>query len=59
MQVQHNWYANCAKCGKVQLKREMQVLFTAESRYLAPRVLCHLCPSCYAAMLDELEITEK
>lgn len=50
----HNWYAECAKCGKWKLKREMQAIKVGNYN---PKHLCWLCDGCFAAMLDELEVS--
>lgn len=57
--VDHMWYASCARCGIVQLKRDMRPLYTAPTRYQSPRILCHLCEACFFRLLDEWEIPEK
>jgi len=53
----HNWYATCAKCGVWQEKKEMEKLYYSEERYSPPKVLCHLCKSCFLLLLDELEVS--
>lgn len=55
--MSHNWYAYCAKCGKVQEKKEMRRLYTTEHTYGTPKILCFLCQSCFCALLDELEVS--
>ena len=54
--MSHNWYAHCAKCGRLQEKKVMQKLYIGD-RYHAPKILCHLCQLCFCALLDELEVS--
>ena len=56
--VEHNWYAHCAKCGKVQRKMDMKKLYASVGTSCpVPKILCHLCQSCFCALLDELEVS--
>ena len=55
----HNWLAACPECGRVGEKKEMRPLFTAETRYAPPRILCYLCQSCFCRLLDKWEIPER
>lgn len=58
MKMGHNWYTHCAKCGTFHRKRDMRAIYTAVSSYTPPKLLCHLCQSCYCTLLDEWEIGE-
>lgn len=51
------YIAICAKCGKEGLKRNMTALYVKEGSCGLMRVLCHLCPRCMPALLDELEVS--
>ena len=48
---------NCAKCGREGLKRNMPTLLARQSTYSPVRTLCHLCPTCFVELLDELEVS--
>lgn len=56
-EIQHNWYAACAKCGRVREKKTMNRLYYSVERYGTPKVLCFLCESCFCTLLDEWEIS--
>lgn len=47
----------CAKCGVEGLKQNMVTLLIRESSGSPVRTLCHLCKSCFPALLDELEVS--
>ena len=56
-EIQHSWYAHCAKCGRMQEKKRMQRLLYVADRYGTPRILCFLCEPCFCTLLDEWEIS--
>ena len=57
--MEHNWLAICPRCGKLGKKREMKKLYVAVGIYNpTPKILCHICQSCFCALLDEWEIEE-
>lgn len=57
-QCSEKFIGQCAKCGREGLKRNMYTLSIRTPRnYAAPRTLCHICPSCLPALLDELEVS--
>lgn len=52
----HNWYAFCPKCKERFLKRDMRPIFTAETRYHTPKVLCYLCENCFLEFLEKYDV---
>ena len=47
----------CAKCGREGMKKRMFALYIKRGGYATMRVLCHICPNCMPALLDELEVS--
>lgn len=57
-QISDKFICNCAKCGREGLKRNMYTLsIRAPRNYASPRTLCHICPNCLPALLDDLEVS--
>lgn len=50
----HNWFAECAKCHRHQMKRNM---VSVKVGAYSPKQLCWLCSGCFAALLDYLEVS--
>ncbi len=56
---EHNWLAICPRCGRIDEKRNMKKIYTSVGVYCpTPKILCHLCYPCFAALCDEWEIEE-
>ena len=49
--------ATCAKCSREGLKQNMVTIYAKENGRSSVRTLCHLCPSCFPQLLDELEVS--
>ena len=49
--------AHCAKCGTYDRKSSMVGIYS--SRFSCPKILCYMCEDCYAAFLDEHELTDR
>lgn len=47
----------CAKCGREGMKKKMYALYLKQGGYSTMRILCHICPNCMPALLDELEVS--
>ena len=48
----------CAKCSREGYKRNMHTIYIREpKKYSSPKTLCHICPRCLPALLDELEVS--
>lgn len=62
--IQSYWRLNeryigcCCKCGKEMLKKHMATLSARVDSYHPFKTICHFCPSCYSAFLEEYEISE-
>lgn len=56
MRPHERYITLCAKCGREGLKKHMTTLLVKD-KCGTVRTLCHLCPNCYARMLDELEVS--
>lgn len=54
--MSHNWYTRCPKCGRTGRKMEMRPIFTAQTRYAPPKILCYLCEACFCDLLEEWEV---
>lgn len=50
--------ATCARCGCEGLKTRMTALYTKRTN-TDMRVLCHVCKTCYIALLEELGVSER
>lgn len=61
MEYRNSARENCALCGKINPKRAMNKLYYAPSNYsvVNPRIICHLCDSCFKMLLDDLEVDIK
>ena len=47
--------ARCPKCGEPGLKRNMTATYVKEKQRPI-KILCHLCPTCLAAMADFIAV---
>lgn len=44
--------ANCAECGRENLKKSMIAVYAKERQYGNPKVIGHFCPECYYNFLE-------
>ena len=56
-EINDKFISCCAKCGREGLKRNMTALYMKRSSYHPMRIVCHLCPNCAVALMDELAVT--
>lgn len=48
--------AYCAMCEAREEKRRMKPVYTADSSSMPPKLLCYLCESCFAELLDYIAV---
>lgn len=56
-EIKHNRLAVCSKCGRVDEKRNLAALYLKADRYSNPKLMCHICHDCLAALAEELELS--
>ena len=55
----YNYIANCAKCGKRRMKRDMTAVYTKRGgKEGKMKILCHLCRDCLPDALEYLGVSE-
>lgn len=54
--IDEKYVAECARCGKEGLKRNMAAMYVKRDSYSRLKIMCHFCQNCLVSLADEMGV---